>query len=160
MDESPLSRLSPLLGIASRMGWSLILVLFLTAFCHDGASGSLELKRARMPVPVHRRTAAVYLEMENSTDRLIELTGLSSDISESVEIHETLEEEGMIRMQPLNSLRIGPGELKMKPGGLHIMLKDLHSMPAAGDEIGLTLHFRNEPDLQIQVRVVPEAELM
>ena len=142
------------------MAWMLPPLLLLFGFCQEPASGSLEVKNARMPVPVHSRTAAVYLEIMNSRADSLELVSLSSDISDSAEIHETVEEQGMIRMKSLDSLRILPGELTMKPGGLHIMLKDLHSMPAAGDEIGLTLHFRNEPDLQIQVRVVPAAELL
>ncbi len=41
-------------------------------------------------------------------------------------VHETVLENSMVMMSPVDELRIAPGEeIELKPGGLHIMLTGL-----------------------------------
>ena len=48
--------------------------------------------------------------------------------------------DGLMRMEQLERLALAPGEqMELAPGGTHLMLLELASMPAPGDEIGLCL---------------------
>ncbi|MBU45205.1 MAG: hypothetical protein CMN76_18480 [Spirochaetaceae bacterium] len=121
----------------------------------------LSIDESFMPAPMHNKSAALYIHINNGTDELRVLTAVSSPIATSVEVHETVQEDGLMKMQRLSLLALPPRSITvMEPGGLHIMLKDLDRLPVSGDEIELTLHFQNRTTMTIRVPVVsPETVL-
>ena len=97
---------------------------------------------------------AVYFSIENHSSETHEMVAAVSDIAEAVEIHESKMSGDVMQMHQLESVSLGPGaEVMFEPGGLHIMLvglkQDLHS----GDEIEITLQFRDFEELTVQVPV-------
>ncbi|WP_157976772.1 copper chaperone PCu(A)C [Parahaliea mediterranea] len=90
--------------------------------------------------PVQRNTAA-YLQLHNSGDSPLTLTGGSSPIAERVELHSSQAEDGMMRMRQLEAVTLAPGErLQLAPGGVHLMLLGLERMPAEGERVSLCLN--------------------
>ncbi len=49
--------------------------------------------------------------------------------------------------------------MELKPGGYHVMLIGLKQELKAGDEISLTLHFKNHADLTLTVPVNDAAQM-
>ncbi len=96
----------------------------------------------------------VYFLLENHTAETHEVLAAVSDVAETVEIHESQLSGDVMQMRRLESVSIGPGaEVIFEPGGLHIMLIGLKKDLQIGDEIELTLQFRNFDDISVPVSV-------
>lgn len=96
----------------------------------------------------------VYFLLENHTAETHELIAAVSNAAEAVEIHESQMNGDVMQMHRLESVSMGPGaQVTFEPGGLHIMLIGLKQELKTGDQIELTLQFRNFDDLTIQVPV-------
>lgn len=68
---------------------------------------------------------AAYCELTNTTSEDAVLTGVSTPIASSVEMHETRNDGGMVRMRRLDRLVIPAGSsVRLEPGGRHLMLFD------------------------------------
>jgi periplasmic copper chaperone A len=98
--------------------------------------------------------AAFMMLTNNSTqdDRLVSAT---ASIAERVELHETIDDNGVMRMvhQPDGfPLPIG-ATLELKPGGKHIMLIGLNKMLKPGDIYSLTLNFEKADPITLEVSV-------
>lgn len=99
--------------------------------------------------------SAIYMQLHNHTKNDDELLSVSSDVAEAVEIHEsTVDANGVMQMNLLTSSPLAAAEeLEFKPGGMHIMLVNLKKDLNAGDEITITLHFKNYEDIVLAVPV-------
>jgi len=85
---------------------------------------------------------AVYVTLRNTAPETDTLVSASSDVAESVEIHETIRDGDVMRMRPVAKLEIpAGGTLTMKPGGQHIMLINLKRELRPGDAVRLMLTF-------------------
>jgi copper(I)-binding protein len=104
--------------------------------------------------PPNAKMGAAYLTVMNHQDQADELIGASSSLAEVVEIHNVKEENGMLKMYPVNSLEIpAKGMVMLKPGGYHIMLINLKQAPKLGESHTMTLQFRHAPDLTVELPV-------
>jgi copper(I)-binding protein len=90
----------------------------------------------------------------NHQDQADALIGASSPLAEVVEIHNVKEENGMMKMYPVDSLEVpAKGMVMLKPGGYHIMLINLKQAPKLGESHSLTLRFRQAPDVVVELPV-------
>jgi hypothetical protein len=63
--------------------------------------------------------------------------------------------DGTMEMIPQESIALpADGEVELKPGSYHVMLIGLKQDLKAGDEISLTLKFKNHADLALKVPVM------
>jgi copper(I)-binding protein len=145
-----------------------ILALFLLCTLLLSACGSVQEEESG--VETHQpwaRAAAkgengvVYLILHNHTLNADELTGASTDVAESVEIHESkMDANGVMTMEAQSSVPLAPdAEIEFKPGGLHFMLVNLKQELKVGDKISLTLHFKNHEDISIAIPVMDASEM-
>lgn len=84
---------------------------------------------------------AVYMTIRGGSapDRL---TAVDCSIAGMAMLHESVEQNGMSSMQMLDGVDVpAGGTVVLKPGGMHIMLEELHSRPMPGQTIQLSLHF-------------------
>lgn len=82
------------------------------------------------------------------------LTGASSPVASMVQIHETVEQGGVMKMLPVAALKLNPGiKTELKPGGYHVMLMGLKQPLKQGESFPLTLTFANAPAITVQVMV-------
>lgn len=106
-------------------------------------------------------SGAAYMLLHNHTESDDELVGVSSDVATAAEMHlSQMSADGILQMIPQESIALPvDGELELKPGSYHIMLIGLKQDLEAGDEIRLTLHFKNHEDITLTIPVL-EAENM
>jgi len=91
--------------------------------------------RATMP---GQKVAGVYLQLES--DVKARLVGVRTAAAKSAEVHEMSHAGGVMRMRRLESLDLPAGEpIDLHPGGLHIMLLDIHQPLQVGQRVPLTL---------------------
>lgn len=120
-------------------------------------AGDLQVKDAwvRGTVPAQRATGAF---MQITSPAGATLTGASSPLADSVELHEMSLDNGVMHMRPITRLALPAGQsVELKPGGYHLMLQGLKQALGAGANVPLTLRFEQggKPenlDLQIPVR--------
>jgi len=87
-----------------------------------------------------------------TADRLV--SGQSS-ASKTMELHETTEEGGVMKMRPVPGGFEVPanGRLELKPGGKHVMLIGLTAPLVAGQTLEITLNFEKSGAIQVEVPV-------
>ncbi|WP_353233584.1 copper chaperone PCu(A)C [Diaphorobacter ruginosibacter] len=86
------------------------------------------------------------------------LVGVSTPVAPIAEVHEMKMQDGVMKMRAVDSIAIKAGEsLDLKPGGYHVMLMDLPAAMTAGDNVPLTLKFKDsagkESTVQVQAQV-------
>jgi len=111
--------------------------------------------RAR-PAPLEGGNGAAYMTVLNGLDVPVRLVSAASTVAEFVETHETMEEQGVMKMVMLpDGYEIPAGAvLELKPGGKHIMLIGLAQPLNLGDSFELTLSFDNGESMTVTVPVV------
>ena len=100
-------------------------------------------------------TGAVFMELVNGGRQADRLIGGRTDVAEVVEIHETVMEGEVMKMQMLaNGLEIpAQGEVLLQPGGYHVMLIGLRRDLAVGDQFELELLFEQSGTLMVEPQV-------
>lgn len=87
------------------------------------------------------QTGVVYLKLTNA-GQADNLLSASSPVAEAVEIHQTMESQGMTMMKPVDKIPVpAGGSVELKPGGFHIMLVNVKQELKPGMTISVTLNF-------------------
>ena len=111
--------------------------------------------RAR-PVPTAGGTGGVFLTIHNTTGQDDTLVAGSSPIAQAVEIHETVDDNGVMRMNQLvDGLPVPAGStVVLQPGGYHVMVIGVNAAMDEGATIPLTLTFAVAGEMTVEVPVV------
>ena len=111
--------------------------------------------RAR-PSPMAAGNGAVFLTVVNPTAAPDRLVSVASPVAAAAETHETVDDNGVMRMVPQSDGFEIPanGALELAPGGKHIMLLNLTQQLQPGQEIEVTLTFEHAPSITLTVPVV------
>jgi len=100
------------------------------------------------PLPGMQMTAG-YMTLTNNTSQQITLTKVASPQFASVQMHETVIEDGIAKMHRLDAVAIPPGDsLVFEPGAKHLML-----MQANGATENVTLEFTADKAVLLSVNV-------
>jgi copper(I)-binding protein len=103
--------------------------------------------------PPGAMAGAVYLELIAAADD--ELLSVTTPVAELAEIHETTHSNGMMEMRPVTAVTLKAGQtVRFAPGGMHVMLMNLHQPLTADQEFPLNLRFKNSGDVSTRVRVM------
>lgn len=99
--------------------------------------------------------SAAYVLLQNGTSADVELIGASSEVAQAAELHlSQMKADGTMEMIQQQSIAIpAGGEMELKPGSYHVMLIGLKQELKAGDEITLTLKFKNHQDIILKIPV-------
>ncbi len=104
--------------------------------------------------PPNAKVLAAFMLIDNQTSESQTLTTATSPDFKMVEIHQTVEHDGMMHMKKQEQLVINSKQqVMLKPGSYHLMLMQPKRQLNAGDEVELTLKFANEEELIIKVPV-------
>ncbi len=106
-------------------------------------------------VPPSSPVAAAYMTIKNNGTADDRLLGVTSSISGSTMIHETVvDDKGVASMNMIGALVIPAGKsVVLKPGGTHIMLMDLKDPVTGKGKIELDLKFENAGEMKIEAPV-------
>jgi copper(I)-binding protein len=125
------------------------------------AEDDVSAKNAWIPeAPPGMNVMAAYVTIMNNSDHAMDVTGVSSDQFERVEMHRTVIENEQVRMIKQDRMKINAGEsLKFEPGGSHLMLFNPKKSLKEGDEIDLKLTFTGERTLAVKAQVRKHANM-
>ncbi|NTW13365.1 MAG: copper chaperone PCu(A)C [Anaerolineales bacterium] len=131
---------------------SVFVYLLLLSAC--GAKEGIEVRDAWARTSTEGMNSAVYFVIQNHNAEADELIGAASDVADAVEIHESKMEGDVMTMNRVESIVLEPSaKVEFMPGGFHVMLIGLKQDLKAGDEIEVTLQFRNGPDITVKATV-------
>ncbi|MBB5321450.1 copper chaperone PCu(A)C [Marinobacter oulmenensis] len=126
------------------------------AWSHDYHMADLMIDHPwSRPTPPGTPMGVGYMAITNNADSKATLVGASSPRAGHVSLHQTIMDDGVMRMQPLdNGLEIAPGQtVKLEPNGYHLMLEKLASPLKAGERVPVTLRFRKRDPINIELSV-------
>ena len=96
---------------------------------------------------------AGYMRLMNPGSKPVTIVSVSSDACKSIEIHETVNNDGIMSMRALDQLVLQPNAtITLEPGGVHLMLQPV-SVLKPGDRVELTLQFDNNASQTILMTV-------
>ena len=94
------------------------------------------------------QNGVIYLEIRNGGEADDRLIGASTPLAESVELHRSAMEDGIHRMEKVESVAVpAGGAVELAPGGLHVMLVKLKFMLMAEETIPVTFTFERAGDV-------------
>ncbi|NNC71581.1 MAG: copper chaperone PCu(A)C [Sphingomonadaceae bacterium] len=111
--------------------------------------GRVENVWVRLPA-VDGRPAAAYFEISGGESGEV-LIAIDSSRVENIELHETIDEDGVMRMAPIMTVEVPPGEtIAFEPGGRHAMLFGISAEITPGTPLPLDFRFENGRDTRIE----------
>jgi len=123
------------------------------------AESPLEVSKAWVrAAPPGTMMLAAYAGLRNPGESEIRLSEARSDAFGFVEIHRTVEEDGVSRMRAAGVLTLAPGaSLTLEPGGLHLMLMRPRRTLAEGDSIVIELDLEDGRSVAAEFVVARQA---
>ncbi|HBK09433.1 MAG TPA: hypothetical protein DDZ81_26820 [Acetobacteraceae bacterium] len=98
-------------------------------------------------------TGAAYVTLMGG-DQSDTLVGVSAQVATTVEVHETINDNGVMKMRSVAGVPIpAHGMVTFVPGGYHIMLIGLKQPLVAGQSFPLTLRFAHAAPVTVDVTV-------
>ena len=135
-----------------RLWVSVLVIVVLLSGCSAPATEGVQVRDAWARPAPQGGNGAVYFSIHSSAED--ELVGITSDVAEAAEMHESMMSGDVMQMHQLHSVPLPAGEeVLFEPGGLHIMLVSLRQDLKTGDELEITLQFKNYQDVQLNVLV-------
>lgn len=132
---------------------SLLLLAGACTATGSAGAGGITVRRGFAFAPATPSEAAAYFTVTNAGATPDTLLHIDSPLAAEAGLHRTSSDGGMMHMQPMGAVVIGAHDsLVLAPGGTHLMLTTLRSMPHAGDTITVTLRFARAGDV---VAVLP-----
>lgn len=97
---------------------------------------------------------AVYMVLTMpETDELVAAT-VDPSVAGTVEVHEVVMQDGMMRMQEVAGIPLPAGEpVALEPGGYHIMLMGMPAVLETGTDVDVTLRFASGEELVVTATV-------
>lgn len=119
---------------------------------YQGAPVSIGRGFVRAMPGVSTSTAA-YLDIHNGSEQNLTLLGAKSELG-MVMLHSVEDQDGMVMMKHLDSLPVPAKQtVKLKQGGLHLMITHIKEMPKRGESVDFTLQFAEIPPVKIALVV-------
>lgn len=88
---------------------------------------------------------AGYMQLINPDATEASIVSVSSDAFKKVEIHKTINNDGMMSMHLVKNLLLKPNRMvTLKPGGMHLMLMQPTRVLEIGDAVKVRLRFDND----------------
>jgi len=146
------------------VGCTLVSLLGFSAGAQDHDHKAMKTTTATKTIMVHRpwsralppvaRNGAVYLMLHNSGAKPDRLLSVSSEVAQSVMIHQSVSQDDRVSMAHVNDVMIkARSMIEFKPGGYHLMLMGLKRPLVAGEHFELTLQFENAGTVVTKVMI-------
>ena len=131
-----------------------ILTMSISA-CSNASQEPIVIENAWIrEAPPGASAMAGYMQISNSTNRDIILHSANSSSFSSIEIHRSVEEDGIYKMIPQFHLHINASStIELKPGDYHLMLFKPKKALKQGDIVEISLLFSNNTVINTSVPV-------
>ncbi len=102
---------------------------------------------------LQQRNSAAFMTLKNNGSTA-ELVNAHSPVAKIVELHTHINDNGVMRMRRVPKITVPDhGEVKLQPGGYHVMLLGLKRNLRPGDEVDIKLDFADGSSRQLKVPV-------
>ncbi len=127
----------------------LLSVVFFLSSCSNSNDSQIMITDINIIQPLPGKSiSAGYFTLTNNTESLIEITKITSPDFESIQIHDSVLDEGIVKMQRIDSLQIkAKSRLVLENGGKHLMLIDKKNSSEM-----ISLNFYEEEKLLISLK--------
>jgi copper(I)-binding protein len=117
------------------------LLLILLLIFPGSALAELDIRDAWIKnLPSTIPVRAGYMTIHNTGAHALSIIAISSDAFASVEIHQTIKHDGMMRMEAVPTLIIEPDStVQLAPGGLHLMMMNPTEPTEPGDVLKIII---------------------
>jgi periplasmic copper chaperone A len=135
---------------------------FLTAGSPAAAADDYDVGAIHISQPWSRATAkgatagAGYMTITNKGSAPDKVSCVSDDASAQCEIHSMTTEGGVMKMRPVEGgLEIKPGDsVMLKPGGYHVMFRELKHPLERGAAVKVTLKFEHAGAVEVDYPIL------
>ena len=104
--------------------------------------------------PPNAKMLAAYMVIENHDSQKTIITHITSPAFDKIEIHKSVEKDGMMRMEPRRRLVVHGGQkFILQPGDYHLMLISPKKPLKHGDLVPLTFELENGNKLKAKAKV-------
>jgi hypothetical protein len=127
-----------------------------SALAHDYKTGDLVIDHPwARPTPSTAKNGAAYFTIRNDGRQSDILLGAKTPLADVVELHNTLNEQGVMKMRKVaDGVPIPAGAtVTFESGGLHMMLVGLKQPLTDGGRYPVTLMFKNAGEVPIEIEV-------
>ncbi len=134
----------------------LLAAVLLTGFWQATSASGMDIDHPWARATVEGMSmGGVFLTIENETKQDDVLVAASSPVSQKVELHNHINDNGVMRMREVEGgIPLPKGQkVMLKPGSYHVMLMGLKKPLKVGDEFPLTLKFKNAQAKTVTVEV-------
>ena len=105
--------------------------------------------------PPNAPATGAFMVIKNAGDKDVKVVKVDNPASKATELHTHLNENGVMKMRPVAAIEVkSKGETALKPGGLHVMLINLHAPMKEGDVVPITLTFDDGSSKKVDAKVV------
>jgi len=105
-------------------------------------------------MPEGAKAGAAYVTITNNGTGADRLLGVSTPVAGEAQLHTTINDNGVMKMRPIESIELKPGaSVTLKPGGMHLMLMGLKQPLKEGESFPLALNFEKAGRLETAVTV-------
>lgn len=124
---------------------------------HDVKVGSIKIEDPYTRATVAgQKVGGAFLKIENkgAADKLV---AASSPVAKEVQLHSMSMEGNVMKMRELKVIDVpANSEVKLQPGGLHIMLIDIKAPLKKGDTVPVKLKFEKAGEVEVKFHVKDE----
>lgn len=127
------------------------------AASRDMPQNAVWLDGAWMRAGAEGGTTGAYAVIYNSRAEDVNIVGATSDVADTVEVHESMMHDGMVHMEPQRLLVIPAGDsVVFAPGGKHFMVRVLQRALTVGDtvDVRVLLNDGTSIDVPFAVRAI------
>lgn len=101
-------------------------------------------------VPPTSKNTACYMTLKNTGKEAVRLVSASSPVVDAVETHNHIHQNGMMKMEKVDSLEIPAGkEVQLRPMGYHLMMIGLKKEFRSAKNVKLILNFSDGSSLRV-----------
>lgn len=135
-----------------------LIKILTTLFVLSVSAPKIQITDAWMRPNGEGMNTAAFAKIYNNSDKADTLFAVGSDLAKTVEIHESYEKDGKMKMRKIDYLVIpAKKSVEMKPGGLHIMLIKLNKDIRKGEKHELTFKFRKGGSIKVKMAASDKA---
>jgi copper(I)-binding protein len=99
-------------------------------------------------------TGVGYMAIRNAGTAPDRLVSARTPAARTVELHTHIRDGDVMRMRPVPAIELGAGaEIRLAPGGLHLMLIGLAAPLRQGERVPVTLVFERAGEVQVELAV-------
>jgi len=114
----------------------------------------VEKQWARASIGTSRPSVA-YMTIGNNGKTAAVLIDVATPAAARAEVHESNTVNGIASMQPAGPITIpAGGSVRLRPGGLHMMLIGLNRPLQKGDILPIALHFKSGATITVEVPIL------